>query len=171
MFFLSALSALSAKSAVQTTCPYIGGTAVYKARSLNAMYYPAILYDDIKICNNVGVYKNGSNNENDTRKTVYADESKFLKNLDIRYIENANYLFKLFPNPASTQLTIAYSLKNAEKGELILFDVLGRKQMQIDLQSNVNKVSVYIHSLPQGIYMYKFLVNSKQTEAGKLIIE
>jgi hypothetical protein len=31
MFFLSALSALSAKSAVQTTCPYIGGTAVYKA--------------------------------------------------------------------------------------------------------------------------------------------
>jgi len=31
MFFLPALSALSAKSAVQTTCPYIGGTAVYKA--------------------------------------------------------------------------------------------------------------------------------------------
>ncbi|MBK8330492.1 MAG: hypothetical protein IPL09_13750 [Bacteroidetes bacterium] len=50
-------------------CPYIGGTAVYKARSLNAMYNPAILYDDIKICNNVGVYKNGSDNEeNETRR-------------------------------------------------------------------------------------------------------
>jgi hypothetical protein len=40
-------------------CPYIGGTAVYKARALYAMYAPAGIFDDMKICNAVGVYKTG----------------------------------------------------------------------------------------------------------------
>jgi hypothetical protein len=153
-------------------CPYIGGTAVYKARSLNAMYNPAILYDDIKICNNIGVYKTGDgNDENDRRKTVYENENKFLKNIGKKNIERKDYLFKLYPNPASTQLTITYSLNHTEKGKLIIYDILGREQIQIDLQNNVNKVSVNIQSLPQGIYMYKFFVNNNQTEAGKLLIE
>lgn len=59
----SALSALSVSSAVQTICPYIGGTAVYKARALYAMYNPTALFDDMKICNAIGVYKTGKNND------------------------------------------------------------------------------------------------------------
>ena len=33
------------------------GTAVYKARSLFAMYEPTSMFDDIAICNSIGVYK------------------------------------------------------------------------------------------------------------------
>ncbi|MBK8330491.1 MAG: T9SS type A sorting domain-containing protein [Bacteroidetes bacterium] len=101
----------------------------------------------------------------------YENENIFLKKLDKEDIQHSNYMFKLYPNPASTQLTISYLLNSAEKGKLILYDILGREQMQVDLQNNINKVSVNIRNLPQGIYMYKFFVKNNQTENGKLLIE
>ena len=69
----SVLSVSSALSAVQTN-----STAVYKARALYAMYAPASMFDDIKICNAVGVYKNGGGND-EPQKGIFDDENVFLK--------------------------------------------------------------------------------------------
>ena len=49
------------------------------------------------------------------------------------------------------------------------FEELG--QMKIDLDYNMNKVSVNISALPQGIYTYKYIVSNVQKQAGKLLIE
>lgn len=60
--FLSALSATSALSAVRTSCPFVGGTAVYKARVLWATYNPIIQYNDRLNCiQNIDQNKNGNN--------------------------------------------------------------------------------------------------------------
>ncbi len=150
-------------------CPYIGGTAVYKARALYAMYAPANMFDDIAICNAIGVYKTGNNG-----KGKFDDENKYLRSLKPK--ENtlgkyAEHAFLLYPNPASTTVTIAYELNKNEKGNVIICDILGREQMKIDLWPDNNKVSINVSLLRQGIYMYKYLVNNRQQVTGKLLIE
>ena len=40
-------------------CPFVRGTAVYKARSLYALYQPGFYIDDMALCNAAGIYKNG----------------------------------------------------------------------------------------------------------------
>jgi hypothetical protein len=148
-------------------CPYIGGTAVYKARMLYALYNPASMFDDISLCNSIGVYKNGGGSG------LFDDENNYLKSLKPKQndLVNSENQFILYPNPASTTVTIGYKLQPSEKGDVIVYDLLGRAQMKIDLDYNINKVSVNILSLPQGIYTYKYFVNNVQKEAGKLLIE
>lgn len=148
-------------------CPYIGGIAVYKARMLYALYNPASMFDDISICNNIGVYKNGGGDG------LFDDENNYLKNLKPKQniLANSEHKFVLYPNPASTTITIAYQLQPNEKGNVIVYDLLGREQLKMDLDYNINKVSVNISSLPLGLYTYKYLVNNVQKQAGKLLIE
>ncbi|MBK7041661.1 MAG: hypothetical protein IPH46_14645 [Bacteroidetes bacterium] len=59
----SALSALSVSSPGSDYLSLYWGTTVYKARALYAMYNPTALFDDMKICNAIGVYKTGKNND------------------------------------------------------------------------------------------------------------
>ena len=171
--FKSALSALSVSSAVQTMRPYIGGTAVYKARALYAMYNPTALFDDIKICNNIGVYKTGNNDEIKMQNSIFENENSFLRTLKqdagINKISNTN--FKVFPNPASSFLNIKYVLNEQEKAYVVLFDILGRERMKIHLSSSVTNVSVNIQSLEFGVYTYKYIVDNAAEEFGKIVIE
>ncbi|MBK6331151.1 MAG: T9SS type A sorting domain-containing protein [Bacteroidetes bacterium] len=153
-------------------CPYIGGTAVFKARSLQAMFEPAMVYDDISLCNTIGVYKQGNNINT---KGIFDDENAYLKSLQLKNNRLASkYIgskFMLYPNPASTNITIAYDLSSNENGFVVVYDILGRKLMVIDLDESNNKVSVNISSLQHGIFTYKYLVNKIQREAGKLLIQ
>ncbi len=172
MFFLSALSALSAKSAVQTTCPYVGGSAVFKARTLNAYYHPGNMFDDMKLCNQVGVFKQGGNNSgNDksklTKENEYLQNMKPINKIDIGKLKR----FSIFPNPVSSTITIAYQLLEKEKGKVIIYDILGREQFRIELCSENNMVSSNLSNLPLGLYTYKYLINNIQVETGKLLKE
>ncbi|MBK6818880.1 MAG: T9SS type A sorting domain-containing protein [Bacteroidetes bacterium] len=155
-----------------TMCPYIGGTAVYKARGLYSMYQPALMYDDIAICNAIGVYKPNGNSNNP--KGIFDNENKYLQTLKPtnRILEKySEYPFTLYPNPASTTVTIAYELSKNQKGLVIVYDILGREQMKIDLHSDNNKVSINVSLLKQGLYTYKYLVNNRQQITGKLLIQ
>jgi hypothetical protein len=156
---------------IANLCPYIGGTAVYKARALYAMYSPASMFDDITTCNAIGVYKNGNSGNS---KGIFDDENAYLKSLkpkETLLTKNGEHTFKLYPNPATTTVTIAYELNKNEKGKVIIYDILGREQMKIDLHHDNNKVSINVSLLRQGIYTYKYLVNNAQKIAGKLLIE
>ena len=148
------------------------GTAVYKARALYAMYNPASMFDDIAICNSIGVYKIGGSNEN--TKGRFDDENAFLQSLKPKTNllgKHSDHPFMLYPNPASSTVTIAYELNKSEKGKVIIYDLLGREQMKIDLHHYNNKVSINVSLLRQGIYTFKYLVNNVQKTTGKLLIE
>jgi hypothetical protein len=142
-------------------------TAVYKARMLYALYNPASMFDDITICNSIGLYKNGNGNG------LFDDENNYLKSLKQKssILANSENQFILYPNPASSIITIGYTLQPNEKGDVVVYDILGREQIIINLDYNINKVSVNISSLAQGIYSYKYVVNNVQKQAGKLLIE
>jgi len=149
--------------AIQTlaeSCPYTEGSAVFKARGIYAMYVPGVDYDDMEICNNVGVYKGG--------KSLYDQENELLSGKINKFTAED---LMVYPNPASDILTLEYSLSEEIKGELTILDMLGNTVQNIKISSNLNKVTFNLNKLSAGIYVYKFVNDEQATYSGKLIIE
>lgn len=171
--YLSVKSFNPCISVIQTNCPYVNGTAVYKARIIYASINPGIDYNDLTICNSAGVYKNG------VGKGLFDDESTFLNGMMNGNNNQINYQIPLssvsniilYPNPAYNYFTIEYRLNEHENAVLKIFDVLGRERMEVDLNASSNKVLVKTDILESGIYTYKYSVNNLQNSTGKLIIK
>ncbi|MBL7766001.1 MAG: hypothetical protein JNJ58_07915 [Chitinophagaceae bacterium] len=148
-----------------SSCPYIDGDAVYKARDLYAMFLPSTYYDDLEICNTIGLYKGGNSR--------YFEENQLLlgsNQINKRRGFNLEKI-KVFPNPADDIVTIEYHLNENETGVFQLFSVLGNNAKSINLNHRINKVTFSVSDLIPGIYTYKYLVNNINTNTGKLIIE
>lgn len=134
-------------------CPFVGGAAVYKARMLNALYQPDILYDDLDICNNQGVYKGG--------KGLFDEENSLLTNQGIETLHN----FKLYPNPTNGAFTIEY----VKPGTLQVTDILGRRVATYNLPDNKASFSLPVEKMSSGVYVYRYMINGKQEAVGKII--
>ncbi|MBP6455468.1 MAG: T9SS type A sorting domain-containing protein [Chitinophagaceae bacterium] len=78
---------------------------------------------------------------------------------------------RIYPNPSSKQITIEYVLNEGEKGELLVYDIYGRERMKIDLSNTISRVSADISHLELGIYLYRYMINGKNSTTGKLIKE
>ncbi|MBO8130726.1 MAG: T9SS type A sorting domain-containing protein [Candidatus Marinimicrobia bacterium] len=81
---------------------------------------------------------------------------------DIKAAENAmSFVYKLYdnyPNPFNPNTTIAFSIANYGKVELIIYDVLGRevdKVINKDLPAGYYKVNWNAKDYPSGIYIYQ----------------
>lgn len=75
----------------------------------------------------------------------------------------------LFPNPAG-DFVIAYfnTVKQGEKGNLIITDLQGRKIENILLSSEQNQQVINLKGYPNGIYIIGLLVNYKLISTEKL---
>ena len=154
-----------------TSCPYSNGTAVYKARTMYASINPGMDYDDLVICNSSGVYKNGGHNQYEEGNIFLANMMNNKKDSGGGSLVLTERKMKLYPNPASDNITIEYGLKENEAGLLKVYDILGRERMIVALQSDVNFVLVSIGALESGLYSYKYFINDTQQLTGKLLIE
>lgn len=150
-------------------CPYVAGGAVYKARSLNISMQPALMYDDMKICNSAGVYKQSGNGNQGT--TNYESETKFLQNL--RFNENtaekpAESDIAVFPVPATSYVDIEYAV--GEDAFFILYNSLGEKVIAEKLDKAINLHRITLNNLSNGVYHYEIQFASKQKSVGKITI-
>ena len=125
--------------AIAMLTPYIGGDAVYSARVM------------------LGINPNDYNlayrlaRPTDSIQTIYNDN-----------------LVSIYPNPASTQLTIEFNYNLETSSAFILYDITGRKVLEQNLSKNSNKFTLDISSLQNGVYFYK--TSSDNSIKGKLII-
>lgn len=95
-----------------------------------------------------------------------------IKNNDSTVVNNvSNQPIKLYPNPSNTGLTTLHFY--AESGmhyEISLFDLLGRKVLQLNgIAEKENNINLNISELPAGSYIVK-LNSSKITQTKNLII-
>ncbi len=156
-------------SLLANECPYIAGTAVYKARSIFAIYEPGKMFDDMNLCNQFGVYKNS----NDNGQGIFDQENEYLNSLfpiSNNSITEPNN-FNIYPNPATTQLTIDYHLQPFEEGSITIYDIMGRECFFINLNTSANKAVVNVSDLKSGIYTYKYTINNISRRIGKLLIK
>jgi len=115
------------------SCPFVNGSAVYKSRSLYAYLNPGISYDDLEICNSVGVYKNSLGESTITNK-------------------NENYLnILLYPNPSHTELIIKFPEFNG-KVQIQVFDMTSLEVLNFKDITQNGKVILQVSNLNSGIY-------------------
>jgi hypothetical protein len=76
-----------------------------------------------------------------------------------------------YPNPASTMVSFKYEMDaSAQKGKLVIFDMLGNKVKDIELNEKQGTVKVDVSEMNSGIYFYSFMVNNKAIVTKKLIV-
>jgi hypothetical protein len=142
-------------------CPYIDGTAVFKARTLYAMFVPGMDYDDMAICNSIGVFKGG--------KSLYEIENEMLlgsnEDSKLKYVDYV----KVYPNPATNQINLEVNLKEGEVGEFVLYDLLGNTLQTHTITEQLTIIE--LNGLKPGLYIYKYICSNKENYTGKLIIE
>jgi hypothetical protein len=155
IFAISVAFVPSYKSVIQTK----GSNGVFKARYLNAYFNPNSHYDDIGICNAVGVYKT-------TDSTVQKEEELLSGNNTKKTI-----LFKLYPNPTNGFVYIEYELKQTDVAMLQIIDLLGNEISTFNIDCNKRKMKIFLPEITTGIYIARFVVNNKNIEIQKLIIE
>jgi hypothetical protein len=129
---------------VAQQCPLAGGPAVHRARSLYMLINPDMVYNDELTC---------------------------LQNGWLLRLAKDNHQLPvgIFPNPASIEVTITYSISGDQILQVI--DNLGRIQMEILLNSNQNRVTTNVSNLTNGIYtLYLKNENNSTKNMGRLTI-
>jgi len=68
--------------------------------------------------------------------------------------------FKVFPNPASTQAPVGFSLNEAITGRITLVDLAGRERQVLKPQTKFaigpHQINVDVSAVPEGIYLITF---------------
>lgn len=130
-------------------CPLSDGPAVYIARAILATYDTSYVeYEDV--C--------------EQPDTSTGSGSRLMGQQSLQQNE-----IKLYPNPNSGDMLLAYELAEGESGELVIFDLAGKQVAQVALAQG-QKVMPFKAELPNGIYLYRVTVNGEVRKADKLVI-
>jgi hypothetical protein len=91
--------------------------------------------------------------------------SAFLEN------ENPEFNLKAFPNPATSQLKVAYSLPpEIREGTLFLFDNSGRLVQQFIIDNHTDHLLLNVSGYKSGVYHYFVEYGNKRIPSQKLVV-
>ncbi len=88
-------------------------------------------------------------------------------------INEKDYLFGAYPNPATNQLTIPYYMTNAGNDATIqVYDIHGKLMIDnsYSSQQGINRVTIDISGFDSGIYFYSYRMNNTTISTRKFII-
>ncbi|MGQ0829106.1 MAG: T9SS type A sorting domain-containing protein [Bacteroidota bacterium] len=139
-------------ASIAQQCPLTGGTSVYQARVL------------LSIINDSTIEYNDDCTDGGNRSMIFEDNSPSVQ----QAINNS--AFKLYPNPNNGTMQLDYTLEKEQRGVFVIYDLLGKKQAEYELQQNASSVSISEAMLNNGIYFYKILINDKLVATDKLVI-
>ena len=141
------------------SCPFVNGYGVYKARVLMHAFGNYSNLSDKYLCNAVGMYKNGSGEDDPEINSALILNQK---DAEIR----------LSPNPFDNKLTIEYKLESGEEAIFILYDLVGKEVYRTGIESSTNKATLSIPELTKGVYLFRYSTKKgKVNYSGKLIKE
>ena len=179
LVLLSVISYSSAKSVVQTSCPFVEGLAVYKARTLWALWEPSAVFDDRGLCAQ-GQSKNQGNENidefmiNSLKELTSTKTNKSLEANNAIVKEKQRILtedskIKVYPNPASEYILIEYDCEN--DGVFLLYNSIGQQILSTQLEKGKRKVQIAIKDISNGMYQYKCTLNGCVESIGKLSVQ
>jgi len=120
-------------------------------------------YDDLWICNNMGVYKNGN--------TRFNKENEILQGSSENTItDKVSNEYELYPNPTQGTVQIRYTgNEEVNKMTFTLYDIIGNKIMVKEGLSNYSYIS--IPPTANGIYTYTITNGNEIVKRDKLLLE
>ena len=114
---------------VAVQCPYSGGPAVYRARTLISIVNDSMQYQDDDVCSILVILRKHS-----------------LKN------EVENRRLRVFPNPASQSIQLIYSGLHGTTLALEIFDVMGKLILVKNISSLNNTYYLDVTGLENDLY-------------------
>ena len=140
-------------------CPWIGGSAVYKARMMYALFVNET-YDDIDICNNAGVYKGGNG--------IFDEQNAAIAML--HFPSSYEKQIAVYPNPTTGKITVKYLMNGDEVVHFEVLDLQGRLIKEAQLNPMMGAQTIDLGNPAAGTYYYRLVVNGIQKTTGKLIL-
>lgn len=89
-------------------------------------------------------------------------------NIDSALTDRRNNIFKLFPNPAYSEINIAFN--SPTSGEYFIYDLLGNLKIQGFIKNAVTE-TLPINFLERGVYFFKFIGTDNLEKRGVFIKE
>jgi len=87
--------------------------------------------------------------------------------IDITQIQFSN----AFPNPANSFFSIKYAVpSSATNNNIVIKDMLGNVVKEIFLENNSGNIKIDITELPDGVYFYSLMIDSKIYATRKLVV-
>jgi len=78
---------------------------------------------------------------------------------------------KIYPNPSSSQSTIEFELpQGKQRGEIIIYDVVGNEIKRIPVTSEQKKLTVDNSLLPSGTYFYHLIAEGYSSSRKVIVI-
>lgn len=133
-------------------CPFVKGSAVYKARSLYQSIHPEAIIDTRSICLSGVSAKN------------YESEPE----IDLNKITNSSP-YKIYPNPVADNLQIEWNLNGDSSGVAQLVDLTGNILLDIAFKPGYQIKSIDLSALNSGIYLLRFSSNRQSIGYEKII--
>ncbi|MBS1774839.1 MAG: T9SS type A sorting domain-containing protein [Bacteroidetes bacterium] len=144
-------------------CPMQAGNAVYKARMLYGLYdHPD--YNELTICNTAGYYR-GSGGQ----KGLFDEEDALLSQQYLPSSAQKNLV--VYPNPTSGKFRVKYMLEPGQEGWIAVSDLQGREVLRKQLHPMLSGFMLDLSNQPNGIYLYRFIVNGTTRYSGKIELE
>jgi len=162
---------------LSNTCPFVGGSAVYKARVLYSLFNPLAQFNDRFLCIQ-GANKGGSSFVNidslyESQTNEFANQLVQQQGISIAILHkeisiktNSFEDIILYPNPANRILNIEY---NNKQGELIIYDLLGKVILKSVLDKEKAIAKIDLPTLANGLYNYHIIQNDN-VYSGKINI-
>jgi hypothetical protein len=130
---------------IANQCPFTGGPAVYDARALLLIANPELIWVDEDIC---------------STSSLRISHNK--PKLD-------NY-FKIFPNPASTSITVKYDFAIFDKARLEIYDADGKALLTSKLDIKSMMAELDISNFNNGVYFVKVIGDDETIRVEKLTV-
>jgi photosystem II stability/assembly factor-like uncharacterized protein len=114
-----------------------------------------------------GVYFTSSDNG-----YVVGYDETLLKYTEVSGVDDnlSNLQFELYPNPAADKFKVQSLLFKVSGAALALFGVDGRKLLEKTIPKGSEEISVDVHSLQSGVYLFRVTVGNKSV-TKKLMIQ
>ena len=138
-------------------CPYLDGQAVFKARTLYAMLVGPKTYNDLQICNTVGIYKGSQSWYEQENASLFQRGNDQVGSLQV------------FPNPGLDFVTFKLTEPNLLLQSVRIYNMAGQQVLE-DTQLNQSGIKrMDIKNLIQGLYTYLCVDSNGLVYTGKLI--
>ena len=89
----------------------------------------------------------------------------------IKQIANNYSISNIAPNPASSDISLSYDLKNSTQSASIkIYNMLGALVKTVPLETYTNNTKIDINSLEEGIYIYSVVIGGKAIKTNRLVV-
>ena len=150
------------------TCPFVGGDAVYKARTLQTLFNPLAQYNDRITCLQTTANKGGATTNLDNLDSLYEAQTNEQANAIIeKQLYDIDNLVSVYPNPTTDYVVVNYESKT--DGEFRLLNTLGEVIMKEKVMKG-NQQTIKLMNVDNGIYHYELKFTNKKESVGKLTI-